>query len=135
LVMVLVGLVVAMAVSSAPGSVARMTFTVTNCIHFAATLIYLHWMKGSCGEDQGDLEHMTLWEQIEATPNTGWLRLGLRLVPTGLCWCACVEAGWELKECIFNVIVWYLTLLGKFPFMNGRRILGINAHPVIDKGE
>lgn len=141
LVLLLVGLVVAMAVSSAPAdkgaqfNLASMTFTVTNCIHFATTLIYLHWMKGSCGEDQGDLEHMTLWEQIEATPNTGWLRLGLRLVPTGLCWCACVEAEWEFWESILNVVVWYLTLLGKFPFMNGKRLLGINAHPVIDKGE
>jgi hypothetical protein len=129
----LVALVVTMAVSPADGALANKSLTVTNFIHFAITLINLHWMKGGCGEDQGDLEHMTLWEQIEATPHTGWLRFGLRVVPILICWSACTQAGWESKECSFNALVLYLTLLGKFPFMNGVRLLGINAHPVIDK--
>lgn len=129
----LVALVVTMAVSPAGGALANKSLTVTNVIHFAVTLINLHWTKGSCREGQGDLEHMTLWEQIEATPHTGWLRFGLRVVPVLICWSACTQAGWETKECSFNAVVLYLTLLGKLPFMNGVRLLGINAHPVIDK--
>lgn len=138
MVLVGIGVVVGMLVSSLfpkEGRMACLTFTITNIIHFFVTLIYLHWMKGATREDQGDLEHMTLWEQIEATPDAGRLRFALRMVPTGLCYLACIEAGWkdDLAVCTVNVIVWYLTLLGKMPFMNGVRILNINAHPVINR--
>ena len=106
--------------------------TVTNVIHFFVTLAYLHWLKGGTHEDQGDLDHLTLWEQIEATPNTGTLRLALRLVPTLICYMACAEQGFSFWNCALNIVVWYLTLLGKMPWMNGVRIFGINAH-ITDK--
>ena len=74
-----------------------------------------------------------------ATPGTTNLRIALRIVPTALCYLACIEAeaGWEDRRavCTTNVVVWYLTLLGKMPFMNGVRLFGINAHPVIGQEE
>jgi ORMDL family len=111
-----------------------LSWTVTNVLHFSVTLIYLHWMKGGTHEDQGDLDHLTLWEQIEATPHTGSLRLALRLVPTFVCYMACREAGFSEGPilCALNLAVWYLTLLGKMPWMNGVRIFGINSH-ITDK--
>lgn len=131
----LLEVVVAMVLSTADGEVAAMTFTVTNVIHFFCHLIYLHWTKGGYGELQGELDSMTLWEQIEATPGTEWLRFGLRFVPTVICYLACIEAQWEWHTCIFNGFVWFVTQLGKLPFMNGVRIFGINSHPIIDKEE
>jgi hypothetical protein len=112
----------------------KLSLTATNFIHFVSTLIYLHWLKGACTNDQGDLDHLTVWEQIEATPGTGTLRLILRLIPTLLCYIACWDAGWGDAQamCTINVIIWSLAMLGKMPFMNGVRILGINRHPVID---
>ncbi|CAB9498200.1 Saccharomyces cerevisiae [Seminavis robusta] len=108
----------------------RVSLTITNTIHFFVTLTYVHWMKGgTCWQDHdGDLDHLTLWEQIEAIPNTGWLRFALRNVPAVLCYLACWQSGWEAYICAFNVIVWFFTLLGKLPWMNGVRVLGINSH-------
>ncbi|CAB9507967.1 ORM1-like protein 3 [Seminavis robusta] len=132
IVLFFVGLSVEMIVSGLVEdiSVRKASMTVTNLIHFSVTLIYLHWMKGGTHEDQGDLDHLTLWEQIEATPNTGGLRLALRIVPTVLCYMACLWAGFTdgPRLCIINLIIWYLTLLGKMPWMNGVRIFGINSH-------
>ena len=81
---------------------------------------------------QGELEAMTLWEQIEATPGTEWLRFGLRLVPMIICYLACVEGEWGDFICFLNGSVLFLCLLGKFSFMNGVRLFGINRHPAID---
>jgi ORMDL family len=111
-----------------------LSWTVTNVMHFLVTLIYLHWLKGGFNEDQGDLDHMTLWEQIDAIPHTGGLRLALRLVPTFVCYMACLEAGFTegFYICVLNGAVWYLTLLGKMRWMNGVRIFGINSN-ITDK--
>lgn len=121
-----------MALTTADGALASMTFTVTNIIHFSVHLVYLHWMKGGYMEMQGELEAMTLWEQIEATPGSQWLRFGLRLVPTVLCYCACYEAQWESRICFLNGLIFFFCMLGKFSWMNGVRIFGINRHPAID---
>jgi ORMDL family len=126
---------VGMVLTTFDEGLAKMSFTVTNVIHFFAHLVYLHWLKGGYGELQGDLEAMTLWEQIEATPGTGSLRLLLRFVPTVLCYCACIAVNWEWKMSFFNGLVWVLTELGKLPWMNGVRIFKINAHPVIGKDD
>ena len=112
----------------------KLSGTVTNFLHFAITLIYFHWLKGGTHEDQGDLDHLTLWEQLEATPGTGTVRFVLRVTPTFLCYVACIEAGWGQAQslCSLNVGIWSLCMLPKMPFMNGVRIFGINRHPVID---
>lgn len=136
IVLIVVGLVVTMAL--APWDNAninlKLSGTVTNFIHFAFTLIYFHWLKGGTHEDQGDLDHLTLWEQLEGTPGTGTTRFVLRLTPTLLCYLACIEAGWGEAQilCSVNVGIWSLTMLPKMPFMNGVRLFGINRHPVID---
>lgn len=125
---ILLEVVVAMALSTAGNKVAVRSFTVTNVIHFAFHLIYLHWMEGGYIELQGELNALTLWEQIEATPGTEWLRFGLRLVPTSVCLLACYEAGFtkEWPMCLFNVSVFFFTQLVKLPIMNGVRISRID---------
>lgn len=66
IVLVVVGLVVTMIMSLFEDTrVSTLSGTVTNVIHFLVTLIYLHWTKGCCGWDQGDLDYMTEWEIIE----------------------------------------------------------------------
>ena len=131
---VLVGLVVMMVVSLADS---KLGGTVTNIIHFFVTLYYLHWSKGGYDDEHGELSHMTVWEQIAATPRAANLRMALRVVPTALCYLACLEAGWNVGwkgawlVCAVNAVVWYLSLLGKMPFMNGIRLFGINADPLV----
>jgi hypothetical protein len=136
IVVLVVGLIVTMALAplSNDSINVKLSGTVTNFLHFIVTLIYFHWLKGGTHEDQGELDHLTLWEQLEATPGTGTLRFVLRLTPTLLCYIACIEAGWGQAKglCSVNVGIWSLTMLGKMPFMNGVRIFGINKHPVID---
>jgi hypothetical protein len=132
ILLLVVGLVVTMALAPWDTDSINMKIsgTVTNFIHFVVTLIYFHWLKGGTHEDQGDLDHLTLWEQLEGTEGTGTVRFVLRLTPTLLCYVACIEAGWGRAKglCTFNVFIWSLTMLGKMPFMNGVRIFGINKH-------
>ena len=114
----------------------KLGLTAINVVHFLVTLFYLHWGKGAYDDEHGELSHMTLWEQIDGTPRATNLRLAFRVVPTIICYLACWEAGWDdWMVCAFNCIVWYLSLLGKMPFMNGVRIFGINAHPLLGKGK
>lgn len=124
---------VAMLLSAVDEGLAKLSFTITNVIHFFVHLVYLHWLKGGYGELQGDLNAMTLWEQIEGTPGTMSIRFGLRFVPTVLCYSAVIAISWEPYLSAFNIVVWGLTLLGKFSFMNGVRILDINSDPVLDR--
>lgn len=112
--------------------------TLVNVVHFFVTLFYLHWGKGAYDDEHGELSHLTLWEQIDGTPRATNLRYGLRVVPTIICYLACWEAGWDdWMVCAFNCVVWYLSLLGKMPFMNGVRLFGINDDPLLkkDKGQ
>lgn len=45
------------------------TWTITNAIHLLLTIVYIHWLKGSflLVDEQGELNGMTVWEQLEAT--------------------------------------------------------------------
>lgn len=46
------------------------TFTCTNLLHGAITLVFLHWIKGSPNwYEQGELNAMTLWEQLSSSPD------------------------------------------------------------------
>jgi len=111
----------------------QISWTVAHVTHFIVTLVYLHWIKG-CPNfyEQGEMNAMTLWEQLESTPGTFGQRRALLIVPTLLCYFACHFANYNLSICIVNAIVWAVCMLAKMPFMNGVRILGINRTTGID---
>lgn len=108
-------------------------FTVINFLHFLLTLYCLHWSKGGWSDDQGELSHMTVWEQLAATKGAWNLRFAFRLVPIILCYFACLEVGWDAAplECALNCAVCVFSELGKLPMMDGIRIAGINGDPLL----
>jgi len=113
----------------------QISWTVAHFTHFIVTLVYLHWIKGSPNfYEQGEMNAMTLWEQLESTPGTydGATRRALLIVPTLLCYFACHFANYEWRLCVVNAIIWAACMLAKMPFMNGVRILGINRTTGID---
>jgi len=108
------------------------SWTFTNIIHWLTTTVYLHWMKGSLFDEQGEMAAMTLWEQVEGRYNATAVRRTLTVVPTVLCYAACNFSGYKYNVCVINTVLWALSMIAKLPFMNGVRILGINKTTGID---
>jgi hypothetical protein len=139
----------------------KVAWTLTNIVHVLVTLIYLHWIKGNPADymdgTQGEMNAMTLWEQIVSAPSihlhdspsvmlrkgqvmidggaTGSGRDVLVVVPTLLALASCYVANFESIYAIPNVILWAVVMLPKMPFMNGVRIFGINRTIGIDDGD
>lgn len=110
-------------------------WTLTNAIHLGITVIYLHWLKGSLYDEQGEMNAMTLWEQLDATVDTRPVRRVLLVVPTLLTYAACHFADYGKFYCFINVVLWLIAMLPKLGFMNGVRIFGINRTAGIDDVE
>lgn len=113
----------------------RHSWTITNAAHGLVTLTYLHWIKGSpnFADDHGEMNGMTLWEQMDSNPTPHPnQRRALLIVPTVLCHAACHFAGYDKTLCLLNVTVWSICIVAKMPFMNGVRLLGINRTTGID---
>jgi hypothetical protein len=108
------------------------SWTVTNAVHCLVTLIYLHWLKGSYFDDQGEMSAMTLWEQLEGRPQTVTTKRALTILPTLLCYAACHFSNYRGDICVANCILWSIHVLAKLPLMNGVRIFGINRTTGID---
>mmetsp|Transcript_48997 Transcript_48997/g.118677 ORF Transcript_48997/g.118677 Transcript_48997/m.118677 type:complete len:299 (-) Transcript_48997:728-1624(-) len=102
------------------------SWTITNAIHCVLTTTYLHWLKGSLFDEQGEMSGMTLWEQLEGRSNTSNLKRVLTAVPTLLCYAACHFSHYETNVCFLNVLLWSIQVVAKMSFMNGVRIFGIN---------
>jgi hypothetical protein len=102
------------------------SWTVTNAVHCLLTTTYLHWLKGSLFDEQGEMAAMTLWEQLEGRSNTSNLKRVLTAVPTLLCYAACHFSHYETTVCMWNVVFWAIQVIAKMSFMNGVRIFGIN---------
>mmetsp|Transcript_49411 Transcript_49411/g.73657 ORF Transcript_49411/g.73657 Transcript_49411/m.73657 type:complete len:202 (-) Transcript_49411:160-765(-) len=108
-------------------------WTVTNTVHCLITMIYLHWIKGSPNfYEQGEMNAMTLWEQILSTAKTTNAQRALWVIPTLLCYIACHVVQYEPSLSCYNVVVWCFCIVPKLSFMNGVRILGINSTTGID---
>jgi ORMDL family len=124
--------------SSSPSSsisLLDVSWTCTNVLHTAISLIYIHWMKGSClypADDNGEMNGLTLWEQLDATPDTRALREALMVVPCLLTWIACHATDYQWTWSLLNCALWIAAMLGKLPCMNGVRIFGINRTVGID---
>lgn len=108
------------------------SWTVTNAVHCLVSIIYLHWIKGSLFDDQGEMAAMTLWEQLEGRPKTVGVKRALTIVPTLLCYAACHFSNYHYDVCLTNIILWSIHVAAKLPIMNGVRIFGINRTTGID---
>jgi hypothetical protein len=111
------------------------SWTITNAAHCLLSTIYLHWLKGSMFDEQGEMSFMTLWEQLEGRSNTRVVKRNLTLVPTLLCYAACHFSNYQYNACLLNIALWTIHMLGKLPIMNGVRIFGINRTTGIDDYE
>jgi hypothetical protein len=112
------------------------SFTATNVIHGLLTLLFLHWIKGSPNfYEQGELNAMTLWEQLESSPETQQsnnTKQVLFIVPTILCYLACHFCNYDRILSGINLGVWAVCVIAKLEGMNGVRLLGINRTIGID---
>jgi ORMDL family len=107
-------------------------WTATHVMHLAVTEVYIHWLKGSLYDDQGEMAALTVWEQLEASEGTSHITTMLTVVPTLLCWAACQFSQYDPMLCVVNAIVWVVEMMSKLPAMNGVRLFGINRTPGID---
>jgi len=107
-------------------------WTLTNAIHLVVSLVFMHGLKGSLSDEQGEMSALTAWEQLEATNGTRNVRRILAFVPTIVCYAACYFAQFDAQLSSVNVAAWAVLMLAKMPFMNGVRILGINRTAGID---
>jgi len=112
------------------------SFTATNIIHGLLTLLFLHWIKGSPNfYEQGELNAMTLWEQLESSPDTQQssnTKKVLVIAPTLLCYSACHFCHYDKVLCAINLGVWAVCVIAKSEGMNGVRLWGINRTIGID---
>jgi hypothetical protein len=108
------------------------SWTITNAVHCLLSLIYLHWLKGSLFDEQGEMAAMTLWEQLEGRSNTVVVKRTLTIVPTLLCYAACHFSNYSGRVCLLNIVLWSIHVVAKLPTMNGVRIFGINRTTGID---
>jgi ORMDL family len=110
------------------------SWTVTHAVHCLVTLLYLHWLKGSyLLDEQGELNAMTVWEQLEATSESSThMRRILLIVPTCLAYMACLSSKFQPSTCTINIIFWSISMFAKLPQMNGVRLFGINRTAGID---
>jgi len=107
--------------------------TMINILHGIVTLLYLHWIKGSPDVfEQGEMNAMTCWEQLDSRQETSNAKRVLFLVPTILCYAACHFSDYEWQYLIWNLGIWLFCIIAKLPFMNGVRLLGINRTTGID---
>jgi len=115
----------------------RYTWTATNVIHGFFSIIVLHWIKGSQDfYDQGEMNAMTLWEQLSNNPDTdfvfGFQKEMMLIIPGILSYTGCHFAAYDRTLCWINLSIWSICTLAKLKVMNGVRILGINRTAGID---
>jgi len=108
------------------------SWTLTNVVHTALTIVTVHWLKGSIYDSQGEMSYLTYWEQLEATSETTTLRMWLLVVPTLLCYAGCHFNDYDGTACLQNILCWFVAVLAKLPCMNGVRLFGINRTVGID---
>ena len=110
------------------------SWTITNGLHCLLTLLCLHWFKGSALiDEQGELNAMTIWEQLEATcESTTYMRRTFIIMPIGLAYIACLVNKFEPTTCTINLIFLSIIMFAKLPQMIGVRLFGINRTAGID---
>lgn len=108
-------------------------WALTAGMHAIVHIAGVHWTKGAFTTGQGEMNGWTVWEQLEATPESdAHLRLLLTIVPLLLALAACYIAKFENFYCGVNVVLGAIQLVPKLSFMNGVRLFGINRTAGID---
>lgn len=116
----------------------RYTWTATNIIHGFVTMLCFHWIKGSTDfYDQGEMNAMTLWEQLSSNPDTDSTiyriqKKVLFIIPAVLSYAGCHFADYNRLICVVNLSVWIICTVAKMDYMHGVRLLGINRTAGID---
>jgi ORMDL family len=116
------------------------SWTITNALHLFITISFIHWAKGrntflllSSGMDeQGEMNALTVWEQLEAVPDSVAIRHILLIVPTVITYIACLSSNFQNESCLVNIMCWLVSMFAKLPCMNGVRLFGINRTAGID---
>lgn len=108
-------------------------WTSLNVIHGVLTFIFFHWIKG-CPDDsnQGDYNHLTLFEQIDGGIPWTVTKKFLMLAPTVLAWSACHFSHYEPNSCVTNIGIFLICIIAKIPEMHRVRIFGINSSLGVD---
>mmetsp|Transcript_18067 Transcript_18067/g.22121 ORF Transcript_18067/g.22121 Transcript_18067/m.22121 type:complete len:253 (+) Transcript_18067:303-1061(+) len=113
------------------------SWTFTNVLHGFMTTIFLHWLKGSPNfYEQGELNAMTLWEQLLSAPDNEYVAYQSKMVflitPTVLCYVACFMSGYDRNLSLVNLFTWMICTVAKLEPMNGVRLFGWNRTVGID---
>jgi len=106
-----------------------MAWTTINIVHSIVTFVTFHWIKGSPFEgSRHKYDKYTLWEQLDWGVQWTPTRKFLMIVPIILylitinCSDMQIDSSFWLNTGAFAII-----LIAKLPFMNKKRILGINS--------
>jgi len=115
----------------------EVSFTITNIIHGIITIIFLHWLKGSPDfYDHGELNAMTLWEQLSCCPESNIVanqtKQVLYIIPTLLCYVSCKFVNFDAGISLLNLGVWFICVVAKMDGMQGVRLFGFNRTIGID---
>ena len=113
------------------------SFTITNVLHGIITVIFLHWLKGSPNfYDHGELNALTLWEQLCCSPDSNILayqtKQVLYIIPTLLCYVSCKFVNFDVYISALNLGVWIICIVAKCEGMHGVRLFGFNKTIGID---
>lgn len=100
-------------------------------VHVLITLTqfyFFHWVKGTpfWGDDSGEYDTLTFWEQIDAGVQYTSNRKVLTLIPVAVFFLACNESDWDHGVAVFNLVFLALAVVPKTGFMHRKRLAGIN---------
>lgn len=111
-----------------PGFPQEYAWTVVNVFSTCFFFYFFHWVKGTpfWGEDEGEYDHLTFWEQIDDerqyTPN----RKALTVIPVLIFLLAAYDSHWKHFPTVINATCVTISLIAKSGFMHQKRIGGIN---------
>jgi hypothetical protein len=107
---------------------AGFAWTYVHLIHGILSYYMLHYTKGSVyGEDQGDFNRLTVWEELDNQVYGTRTRKFLTLVPIVLFVAATHGTDFRKQPLGLNLGCVLLLLIAKLPAMHKVRIFGINA--------
>jgi len=105
-------------------------WTTWNVTHSIITFLTFHWVKGvpfTNEEQLGKYDSLTMWEQLDDGVQYTPTRKFLTVVPIVLFLVASHFTNYHLPSLLFNLAGFLLVFIPKQPFMNKRRLFGINS--------
>ncbi|XP_062517446.1 ORM1-like protein 2 [Corticium candelabrum] len=116
---------------SVPFIASPVAWTLTHCIHSAFSYLFLHCLKGSPFQNdgnQGKSRPLTHWEQIDDGTHWTTTKKLLTIVPIALFFVASFVTNYSPMHFLVNGPFLALALLPKFPVFHKRRFFGINEY-------